>query len=411
MREAASDIPARPWRILSPPDRWIGGRIQTSPVDFRVEEIPLYEPSGKGEHLFVRIEKTGLSTEEAVAAIGKAIGVHPRTIGTAGRKDKHAVAVQTISVPARVEPLVSHLAAPGIRVLGAARHDRKIAPGHLAGNGFRIIVRGVRPGADEAVRATAAEILASGVPNYFGPQRFGIRANNHIVGAALLALDHERAAREIAGPESRFPPSMSAERRIASHLRSSSSSCSSSSSSSSSSSKKALATLSRRSLDFYVNAWQSYVFNRVLEERLPDLAFVRAGDVAVKTRGAAFVIEDVEEARGRIAAGEIELSGPVPGTRSMMARGETGDLEDRIARASLPGTEIMAAFRRERLRGERRALRLQVRDLAWDLSGSDVTLSFSLPAGAFATTVLAEFMGPGPAIPRLDELFATPGMA
>ena len=412
----------RPFATCSPSDQWIGGVLQSAPEDFRVEEIPLYPPAGEGEHLFVRIEKTGRTTEEAVQALSTALGVSPGVVGFAGRKDKQSVSGQTLSFPAEVEGRLPAVSVPGVRVLDAARHGRKLGAGHLAGNRFRIVVRGLGEGAAARISPVVARVAVAGVPNYFGPQRFGIRRNNHLVGGALVAGDFREAALEIAGrstsdegdarlreargladqgefgeAERAFPSGCVSERRLCRHLARHAEDWGG-----------AIRILPRSTRTFYVNAWQSYVFNRVVEERRGAMTDVRAGDVAVKPSGVAFRVDDAAEVAGRIAAGLVELSGPLPGKRSLIGAGATGEFEWALTRAALGGRDPEPLLRASRLRGERRPLRLAVSGFACELASDHATFEFTLPSGAFATTVLAEFMGPGPAIPRLEEVrFAT----
>src|SRR5690242_8130075 len=109
-----------------------GGRIGPSPEDFRVDEVPLYAASGTGEHLYVRIEKTGMNTRDAVRALARAAGVQPSEIGTAGMKDKHAVTSQWMSLPARgTPPPETWILGDRLRVLETSRHGNKLRTGHL----------------------------------------------------------------------------------------------------------------------------------------------------------------------------------------------------------------------------------------------------------------------------------------
>ncbi|MCW8139625.1 MAG: tRNA pseudouridine(13) synthase TruD, partial [Planctomycetota bacterium] len=150
--------------------------VRATPEDFRVDEVPLYEPSGEGEHLFLRVEKRGVSTDEAVRRLCRRLDVDRRAVGHAGLKDARAVTTQWLSVhdparrldPAALPPLEDE----ALRVLEARRHGNKLKPGHLAGNGFLLRLTGAAPGERE-VRLVLERLEARGVANYFGLQRFG----------------------------------------------------------------------------------------------------------------------------------------------------------------------------------------------------------------------------------------------
>jgi len=161
-------------------------RIRTEPEDFRVEELPLYPPSGEGEHTFVRVEKRLVTTEEVAKRLARAAGVGSRDVGYAGRKDRLAVATQWLSVP-RLDPQRAlDLRFEGVRVLEAVMHGHKLRTGQLRGNRFEIAVRGVDDETREAARARFAEIGRVGMANAFGSQRFGRAGQNVEMGARLL---------------------------------------------------------------------------------------------------------------------------------------------------------------------------------------------------------------------------------
>src|SRR5688572_22725682 len=134
------------------------GRIKTAPEDFVVDEIPAYEPSGQGPHLYLHVKKKGRTTDDVVRAIARALDVPQREIGFAGMKDKVAVTTQWMSIPAKENDAafeeraralaIARGSAPnpaldGVEVLAVTRHQNKLKPGHLRGNRFAIVVRGV----------------------------------------------------------------------------------------------------------------------------------------------------------------------------------------------------------------------------------------------------------------------------
>src|SRR5687768_10461033 len=114
----------------------IGGSLKARPEDFFVQELPLYEPSGEGEHVYVEFQKIGMTTFDAIDRIARVLRVHPRDIGYAGMKDARAITRQIFSIPGTTEQAVMGLKIPNIEPLWAARHGNKLRLGHLAGNRF-----------------------------------------------------------------------------------------------------------------------------------------------------------------------------------------------------------------------------------------------------------------------------------
>src|SRR5690349_15771326 len=123
----------------------IGGVIKQRPEDFFVQEIPLYEPSGEGEHVYAEIQKIGMPTFDAVQRIARALGVSTRDVGYAGMKDARAISRQVISIWGTTPEAVMALRIENLSVLWAARHGNKLRLGHLAGNRFAIKIREVDP--------------------------------------------------------------------------------------------------------------------------------------------------------------------------------------------------------------------------------------------------------------------------
>jgi tRNA pseudouridine13 synthase len=185
----------------------IGGVIKQRDEDFLVDEIPLYEPSGHGDHIYLYVEKRGLSTVQMRDEIARHFRVHPHSIGHAGLKDKHAITRQVVSIhaPGKKPEDFPSLKHPRLQVLWADLHANKLQRGHLAGNRFSIKVRGVQ--ATDAVHALKAlNMLArSGVPNRFGLQRFGLARNNHLIGRAMILGDARAAIDTLLGPTEAAP--------------------------------------------------------------------------------------------------------------------------------------------------------------------------------------------------------------
>lgn len=331
------------------------GLTRVAEEDFRVEELPLYEPSGAGEHLYLTVEKTGRTTQEVVRELAKALGARERDVGTAGIKDKRGVTVQRISVTTKTpEAEALKLAGPGFRVLAAARHGNKLRPGHLRGNRFRIVVRGVVPDALARAQAICERLRATGAANLFGPQRFGKYGDNAALGRAILA--REKTVRD------RFL------RRMA------------------------------------LSALQSELFNRCLALRISDGLFDAAidGDVLKKrATGGLFVCEDPAADSPRVKGAEIDPAGPLPGHSIFAARGEALRRELFVLEEAHVDPASFAAGGGE-MEGARRPYRIPVDDLAVEAPGPDaLALTFALPKGSYALAVLREILK-GDSLPEHD---------
>lgn len=331
----------RSMRLLTSSLPGTGGLLKSTPEDFVVEELPAYAPSGDGTHTFLEIEKRALTTDDAVRRICDALGVRREDAGTAGMKDRQAVTRQWISLPGVDPARALGLALDGIRILQAARHPHKLRTGHLRGNRFTLTIRGATDGVARA-RAVLEVLCKSGLPNYFGAQRFGARGDNAALGRALARGE-------------RLPG-----RRSRSELR------------------------------LLTSAFQSELFNRYLDRRIDDglLATAIAGDLMRKRdTGGLFAVEDVAEAQTRLDARLLDPTGPMFGAR--MASPPDGSAararEDAIlAEEGVAGERIPAD-------GTRRPLVVPVEDAdAREPEPGVLEISFALPAGAYATGVLAE---------------------
>ncbi len=381
-----------------------GGRIKAEPEDFVVEEIALYEPSGEGQHVYVYLEKRGLSTYQVVNAIARRLGVPARDIGYAGMKDARAVTRQMISIDS-VEPgQVEALELPGIKLLRISRHRNKLKMGHLAGNRFTLRVRDTSQETLPIAEGVLAELQRRGVPNYFGEQRFGMRGNTHRLGWALLRGDAEAFVYEYLGhPQAedrpdvqaaraacdagdypaalaQWPSSLPEERRVLAALVRNGGDAA-----------QALRVLDKKLRRLFVSAYQSYLFNRLLAQRIRNMDQLEAGDVAfIHASGAAFVVEDPMTEQPRADRFEISPSGPLLGPKSLLAEGRPGQQERELLKES--GLSL-AEFRLPgvKFKGARRPFRIPLADVqvAWD---GGLVVSFRLPAGSYATEVLRELM-------------------
>ena len=383
----------------------IGGTIKEHVEDFLVEEIPLYTPSGTGQHTFFEIRKEGIPTFHAVRLIARALAVPPRRIGYAGHKDAQAITSQVLSVEGVRPDVVIALDLPNIRVMWAERHNKRLKIGHLRGNRFTIRVRGVDEPALAPCQAILEVLEHRGVPNRYGPQRFGQRGDSARLGRAVVRRDaegfiqaflggpHPNESEGVRSARARyeagdwdaafgmFPGNMVDERRALQALIRSRGDF-----------QRAYRTVPKRLKMFLLSAFQSALFNQVLDVRLDTLDRVYAGDLAMKHPGRSiFRVEDEAVEQPRASRFEISPTGPVYGFKMMQALGQQGELEEEILGSEDLVLEDFRVGDGIKARGERRALRFQMTDP--DLWYDDgVMLRFELPKGCYATVVLAEFM-------------------
>lgn len=388
----------------------VPGVIKEVPGDFCVEEIPAYEPCGSGEHLFVRFEKTGLTTRQAVDQLARALNLRPQDAGVAGLKDAQAVTVQTVSVSGVQAEAVEQVQIRGLKILSALKHKNKLRMGHLRGNRFRIKVRRVPPEREADIERVFEELCCRGVPNYFGPQRFGMRQDSWKTGRALVLKDALTAVRLIAGlPEPADPERIREARALFEAGRFSEAAglwpagfrqCSQlcrAMERSGGNPDKALSVMGSAWLWFFITAFQSHLFNQVLAARLEGLGTVLPGDLAYKhDSGAVFLVEDAAQEQPRAARFEISPSGPLYGFKMTEPAGEPAVLERRVLEASGVTTEDFYRAGILKCPGARRALRFKIEEPALqageDASGAYLELAFLLPPGAYATAVLREIL-------------------
>ena len=336
---------------LTPDLPGIGGKLRVEIDDFIVEEVPAYEPCGEGEHTFFGVEKRDISTLALIQHLARALGVSEREISSAGLKDARAVARQTLCVQRAPPEKILALDVDKAHILWAKRHTNKLRSGHLRGNRFTLRIRAVGPGAETRAAAIVEQLLARGVPNGYGRQRFGNRGDNHEMG--LLLLRNDRAALRARG----------------------------------------IHHLSYKMRQFLVSAVQSALFNAVLAARIKRglLDDVLPGDVARKEEtGGIFIVEDADIERPRVKAWEISATGPIYGYKMMAAQAAAGALEATILEEARLAP---ADFRPFQAKGSRRPLRYYPEGLSWQMEGPDIlTLSFFAPKGAYATLLLRELM-------------------
>lgn len=318
-------------------------RMRTTPEDFRVDELDAFEASGAGEHLLLTVEKRGMNTAFAAKRLAQWAGINEMGVSYAGLKDRHAVTTQRFSVhlPKKIAPDLALLDSDDMRVLHSTWHSRKLPRGALAGNRFVLTLREV-VGDRDAIEDRLRAIAARGVPNFFGEQRFGREGDN--VDQALAMFKGKRVKRE------------------------------------------------QRTL--LLSAARSFLFNTVLESRVADDSWDRAVDGEVwmlDGSRSVFGPEPFDDAlAARLASFDIHPTGPLWGEGELRTTGVARALE-LDAMADARSLEVRAGLEAARLKQERRALRLRPNAMQWARIAADVLqLSFELPPGSYATTVIAQ---------------------
>ena len=350
LNDSSNSSPLLPYFTKNLPG--IGGIFRASSEDFCVEEIPAYQPCGQGEHLYLWIEKKGLSTDAVLAHLAKKSGISQHSLGYAGKKDTQAQTRQWVSLHIPSDPDLTTFEMPGLRVLHATRHLNKLRLGHLTGNRFQITLREViHP---ERLNAIVSQIRAQGFPNFFGDQRLGHGHSN------------VHAGREI----------VSGERSIKGNLN---------------------------RVRFSTNALQSALFNRVVSLRLGlqhDVTTLLPGDLAVlHHNGAHFSVlaESLSTEQQRVLQGETSASAPMFGYKVPLASGVPGELESTVlAEQHLTLEDFRLGGKRVSPKGERRAIRALAHELVWKhphpQDATQIVLEFRLDRGVYATTLLREVM-------------------
>ena len=388
----------------------IGGVIKQRPEDFFVQEIPLYEPSGQGEHVYAEIQKVGLTTFDAITRLSKALNVSPRGIGYAGMKDAQAVTRQTLSIFGTSPEKVMALKIPGITAHWAIPHVNKLRLGHLKANRFAIRLRDVNPTDVVKLQGVLKTIQQRGLPNYFGEQRFGRRGDNHLLGAAIIRGDAKGLIDQLLGkpmptredPQTTgarkaydrndpklamklWPRKSGMERRVlARYIKTGKPGA-------------AVKAIDERLRRLWVSAAQSWMFNQVLAKRMEAGNFdqLLAGDLAYKhENGACFLVEDAAAEQPRTANWEISPTGPLVGYRMTLPTGEPLAIEEAVMAEAHLHPQDFKNEHGQRVKGARRPLRVKPEDVELtggvDDHGPHITVAFTLPAGSFATVLLRE---------------------
>lgn len=321
----------------------VKGSLKSTPEDFKVDEVLGFDLTGEGEHLFLRIEKRGLNTEELVKSLARTLSKSEKTISYAGLKDRQALTTQWLCVHCPGEELAESnaLQGPGWRVLESKRHLKKLKTGTLAANDFSLVLRDLSERSE--IEARLAQIRTSGVPNYFGPQRFGYNGQN-LIKAKELLLDNLK-------PKNRF-------------LR-----------------------------GIYYSAARAFLFNQVLAERVNQGNWnnALAGEVLqLAGSNSIFTVEILDELIStRVSEFDISPAAPLWGRGQERAAKEALAIQEQ---ALADYSAWREALEKQGLERAYRSLILQVENLSWHWDADALLLNFRLTSGSYATSVVRELM-------------------
>ena len=312
------------------------------PEDFFVEEILSFEPDGEGDHVYVFIEKRALSTARAIQILADAGEADRRLAGYAGKKDVQAVTRQWLSFEhVKNIAALENFRDDGLRVLKLTRNGRRLKLGRVKENAFRLRLRDFESDRYRDLEAVLRRIEDQGLPNYFGAQRFG---KHNLRDAERWLIEGAKGPRD------------------------------------------------RQRKRFLVSVLQSAIFNRYLSDRIEDGLFATPllGDLAkIHQTGGVFWVDDVNAARSRVERMEISATGPMPGLEMRAPRDESHSFEEKVL-SDLSVAKIDWSRAKKVASGTRRPIRVPIKNVALEKKEDGCQLSFSLPSGAYATSVLRE---------------------
>jgi len=319
-----------------------GAVLKSEPADFQVTEQLAFSLTGEGEHLWLWVEKIGQNTDWVAKQIAKWAGVTQKEIGVAGKKDRQAITRQWMSLhlPGKPDPDLDSLEVPGVRILKAIRHNRKLQTGGLSGNRFSLVLRDIT-GVSDSVEARLQQITQYGVPNYFGEQRFGKDFQNLVKATALFQG-------QIKSPK-------------------------------------------RHQKTMYISAARSWIFNEILSERVQQYTWNQAlpGDVFQLEGSQKWFADDGDSSLSkRVGEGDLHPTGALTGRGVLPSQSDAFQVEQSVLEKH---AIWQAGLEKLGLKQERRALRVLPKEMTWDwLDAQTLSVSFDLPAGSYATMVMRE---------------------
>ena len=337
--------------------------FKQSKDDFVVTEIPLYEFTGEGEHVILKIRKKDLTTWDALEIIASKVGCRSRDIGYAGLKDKNAMTVQYISILKKFEDKIDTFEHPQIKILEKTYHNNKIRTGHLKGNKFFIRLKRVQPMHKMKIEAALGEIATHGIPNYFGFQRFGNDGDNYLKGKDIIDGKLKEKKRKLK--------------------------------------------------QMYINAYQSYLFNSWLSKRIEVSKLIdgfKANEIASKVGLDVDTVKEIQKQKHPLKILKGDVFSHYPYGRLFYVENTEEEAEkfynrDRVPTGLLAGSKTKFAID-DALKFEEEFMEETKEDgarrFAW-VFPSEISseykeikawfeLSFELPKGSYATEVISELL-------------------
>ncbi|SLJ85450.1 tRNA pseudouridine(13) synthase TruD [Psychrobacter sp. DAB_AL43B] len=379
---AATDTAKLP-QPIQPPLKRATYKAQTT--DFIVNEILPLDFTGEGEHLWLHIEKSGMNTAYLAKLLSEWAEIPLRDVGYSGLKDRHALTTQWFSLRIPKKQLPESEFAPidigvdeSVTILAQQWHNKKLNRGTHRANQFIITLRDIefadlaietseqdlsaKQSAKSSIEQRLANISHSGVPNYFGPQRFGRNGNNIRTALALFARP----------PQQSRPQPKKSKRKIT----------------------------PREQNTMELSAARSLIFNEILAARVRDGSWDigLAGEVFnLDGSGSIFASEELDDTlQARVKTGDIHPTGVLWGVGNDKVSGAAAAIETDIVDQSPLLTQLAAGLEQRDIKAQRRALRLPIEALSWEWHDKDdeqaLVLNFTLTTGSFATSVLASLV-------------------
>lgn len=346
---------------------------KAKPEDFVVNERLEVDFTGEGEHLWLHIKKSGINTAYLAKLLSEWADIPLRDVGYSGLKDRLALTTQWFSLrlPKKQKP-ASNFAPVDIKehetvkIIAEHWHNKKLNRGTHNANQFVITLRDIEFAKDQtlgdksSVEQHLQTISKTGVPNYFGPQRFGFGGNNIREALNLFARPLKSTS--------------SAKKK----------------------NKRKSAVREQNSME--LSAARSLIFNQILAARVQDGSWNTGlnGDVFnLNGSGSIFASEHMDETlQARLASGDIHPTAVMWGAGNDKVAGDAAELENTVVQQDALLAALATGLEQREVKAQRRALRLPVEDLSWRWADEQdgeqtLVLSFKLTTGSFATSVLA----------------------
>jgi len=343
-----------PWKHLH------GGPLFTATIkqqlsDFKVFESLSFEPSNSGEHTLLHLEKTGLNTAFVAEALAKYGKLPLRNVSYAGRKDKYATTSQWFGIyhGGSAKADWSGFTMEGVKILHITQNERKLRTGAIKANRFEIVLRNIDKLDQHALLARIEKIRQQGVPNYFGNQRFGELIKSD--GTVQLGGNLNLAEKLVNGEDIR----------------------------------------NRNKKSMAISALRSWLFNHFVSKRISELDYqlLLDGDALSLSGSNSFFIHNSQDfellanTQERLTQGDVLITAPLWGEGELDSQREARLFEQKVADEY---QLVCNALENLKLSQQRRSILLFVEDFTTQISDNSAVLSFSLPSGCFATSVLRE---------------------